>query len=217
MDDLAGIGKAIEPLTAAAADLSKRLLGPTVDEAGLAGAAIARRCRKSIEQLLEKTQRAIDKRGKTASAVHTRLLVPILQSASREDDDWMLERWADLLASAATDEEVHPSFAAILAELLPAEARQLQEETRHLGIDDPIRKAWVKRREFILGRDVDQLYLNNWVRLGLVETLWDAELGVNTGGRTGLGVTSNCQYRITVLGEQFLRACGAFESDEPDR
>lgn len=65
--------------------------------------------------------------GITPHAVSVKVLVPLLDGASLEDEEneEMIDRWAALLAHAAAGapvEMVLPSFPRILAELSPAEA-----------------------------------------------------------------------------------------------
>jgi hypothetical protein len=89
--------------------------------------------------MLEKAQAFLDARGIEPGAVPLKVLAPLLQAASFEDenDDDMIARWAALLANAAAGDEgasVPPAFPAILAQLVPIEAvildtlHRLQEE-----------------------------------------------------------------------------------------
>jgi hypothetical protein len=61
--------------------------------------------------------------------VPTKILVPALEKASLEDaaDDYMIDKWAELLAAAATQPNVPPRFVGILAELTGSQAKLLEE------------------------------------------------------------------------------------------
>jgi hypothetical protein len=56
-------------------------------------------------------------------------LVPLLEAASNEDieDAYMINKWATLLASAATDDGIEPRFIAILKELRGKQALLLEQ------------------------------------------------------------------------------------------
>lgn len=57
-----------------------------------------------------------------------KVLVPLLEKGSQEDphDDYMIGRWAALLASAATTNDSVPRFASILGDLTGSQARLLE-------------------------------------------------------------------------------------------
>jgi Abortive infection alpha len=57
-----------------------------------------------------------------------KILVPLLEKGSQEeaDDDFMIDMWANLLASAASSTEVQPRFVGIIGELNGHQARLLQ-------------------------------------------------------------------------------------------
>jgi hypothetical protein len=68
----------------------------------------------------------LDAAGLEPHQVPFRTLVPLVESASLEDDDELTERWAALLANAAGGQEhVPPSFPNVLRELEPVQARLL--------------------------------------------------------------------------------------------
>jgi hypothetical protein len=53
------------------------------------------------------------------------ILVPILNNCALEEDDALASKWAGLFASAAAGKSAHVSYAKILAEWTPVEARIL--------------------------------------------------------------------------------------------
>jgi len=62
-----------------------------------------------------------------AKSVPNKILVPLLEKASLEDisDDFMLEKWANLLASSSAGQEVQPRFVSILSEMTGGQAQLL--------------------------------------------------------------------------------------------
>jgi hypothetical protein len=64
--------------------------------------------------------------GMNPTAVPMRTLAPLMDHGTLEDDPEMGKRWASLLANAASGErDVPPSFASVLRDLEPAQARIL--------------------------------------------------------------------------------------------
>lgn len=63
-----------------------------------------------------------------ASPVPNKILIPLIEKGSNEnlDDEFMIERWGNLLASASSSDEVEPRFVGILGELRGRQARALQ-------------------------------------------------------------------------------------------
>jgi hypothetical protein len=115
--------KALEPI----GGLLQRIAGPLADEIGDSLAIIARpyRIRLSLK-MFQKTQRMLEEAGIKPKAVPPRLFLPIVESASIEDDEDLHTRWAALLANAATSQNsVHPSYIETLKQLTPVEARLL--------------------------------------------------------------------------------------------
>lgn len=72
-----------------------------------------------VDDILLRGIKMIANEGKTANAVPTKTLVPLLEKGSQEDprDTYMIDRWAALLATAATGTDVSPRLVSILSEL----------------------------------------------------------------------------------------------------
>jgi hypothetical protein len=116
----AAIGAAV-PFTA----VVKQILGPAADE-------IAERVRDEIRiyrfgrqlSLLKKAESMAREAGFTPKAVPTKLLFSLLEGASLEENEDLHDKWATLLANAASPRMgawVRPSFAETL-KLMPPEA-----------------------------------------------------------------------------------------------
>lgn len=111
-----------------AADLLHRLAGPMFDEFG---AILADRVRvyraKNLINTLRKTEQILREAGLPANAVPTRLLFPIADASSIEDNETLQEMWAGLLATASQQtDSASPSFIETLKQLAPDDARHLE-------------------------------------------------------------------------------------------
>jgi len=115
------LGRLVDALTDAIRPFTERR-GLKADQIRLQRAEvaieIARLARKKIEQ--EHTE---------PKPVSNKILVPLIELSSNEDlkDRLMIDKWADLLASASTKEEVPPIFVQILAQIDGRQARALSK------------------------------------------------------------------------------------------
>lgn len=103
------------------------IAGTTVFELGELSAAEIRfwRFKRSVRHA-QKAKAILDDAGISPQAVPFRTLVPLIESASLEEDDDLTDRWAALLANAAGGTVgVPPSFPSVLRELEPVEAMML--------------------------------------------------------------------------------------------
>jgi Abortive infection alpha len=109
--------------------LARRMLGPAADE-------VAEMLRDSIRvyryqrqlRLLQKAEKMAANAGFTPQAVPLKLLFPLLEGASLEEDEDIHTMWAALLANASLPSSLNlvlPSFAEVLRVLTPEEARLL--------------------------------------------------------------------------------------------
>lgn len=71
----------------------------------------------------------IDVENRVIEPIPTKTLIPLLEKASLEnvDDDYMIERWANLMASATNKQKVNPKFVGILSDLTTEQAKLLEE------------------------------------------------------------------------------------------
>ncbi|MGD1098638.1 MAG: Abi-alpha family protein [Bryobacteraceae bacterium] len=125
------IAKGAEALAAAIpfTAIVKRMLGPAADEVAEMWRDQVRVYRYGRQlKLLEKAERMAQEAGCTPQAVPPKILFPLLEGASFEDDEELHTMWAALLANAASPEnagKVEVSFIAILKQISPEEAQLL--------------------------------------------------------------------------------------------
>ena len=106
------------------------LLGPAIE--GAEAPLIAwrdLRLRNAIELADRAAELAVELAAESDEDIHAvpnRLLVPILERGSLEDDSEVREKWAHLLANSAVNpERVLPAFVVILTQLSPLDVRIL--------------------------------------------------------------------------------------------
>jgi hypothetical protein len=145
----------------------------------------------------------IDAAGLTAHEVPLRALMPILESGADEERPDMQERWANLLANAATSSEETPvAFPDVLRQLEPAEARILDHvyDTMMMIAPDLRRQNLGLifdgvTHELGLSPESTEFHIDNLIRLRLVRE--------PTGSFGGPGDT----VTISEFGRRFVRAC----------
>jgi hypothetical protein len=191
-----------------------KLLGPLVEAGGLLRDHVRFRRWKADVKMLEKAQAFLEDRGIDPSRVPAKILFPLLDYASLEDeaDEVMLDRWAALLANAAAGTErgatVLPSFPRILSELSPEEAATLDKLYRE---PDPERvpSMYLLHADYLrLGRDEDPLFYTrcfNLDRLGLLDASWENVLIHDTNPRAYRHTVARLEG--TALGLSFVLAC----------
>jgi hypothetical protein len=117
-------------------NLVEKLAGPFAKELGLTFGDAARVYRYSRAlKLLQKVDRITADAGFEPSAVRPKVLLPILNHASVEDDEDMHDRWAALLANASNPNrkfEIRPSFPEILTQISSKEATLLDSIQQHV-------------------------------------------------------------------------------------
>ena len=52
-----------------------------------------------------------------------KILLPLIEKASLEEDDDLTKKWMGLLASAVIGDSIHPSYSKILSEIIQSEAK----------------------------------------------------------------------------------------------
>jgi hypothetical protein len=118
----AGALAAAIPFTA----IVKRMLGPAADELAEMWRDQVRMYRYERQlKCVEKAERMAQEAGFTPQAVPPKILFPLLEGASFEENESLHDMWAALLANAASPEKgenVKPGFIAVLRQMAPEEA-----------------------------------------------------------------------------------------------
>src|SRR5258708_2520216 len=120
----AGVEAALKPF----ADLLEKLAGPAAEEIGLTFKDYVRVFRfKRQLRLFQRTKEMLEEAGIEPKKVPLKLLGPIMEVGSLEEDDILQDKWAALLANVATgnEERIHPSFIEVLKQISALEAQFL--------------------------------------------------------------------------------------------
>lgn len=209
----AGVEAFLKPVS----DLIEKIAGPASEEIGLTLRDHIKVFRfKRQLRLFEQVKEMLDSAGILPQRVPLRLLHPIIEAASIEEDDFVQDKWAALLAGAAAGSAgMHPSFVETLKQLSPIEAifldmiweveseaqsRRGGQESSHKG-KPRYRNAhqatvhaltWGTQRieEDVSKRITIALQSQNLVRLGLAMPETRVE-----------------QWSLTAFGREFVKAC----------
>ena len=108
----------------------KRMLGPAADEVAEILRDRVRLYRYGNQmRCIEKAEKMAQNAGFTPKAVPPKLLFPLLDGASFEEDETLHDMWAALLANASSpeaSENVRPGYIALLKQMAPDEAALLK-------------------------------------------------------------------------------------------
>src|SRR5258708_27512228 len=118
------------------------MLGPAADEVAEMWRDQVRVYRYERQvKLLEKVERIAKDAGFTPQAVPPKILFPLLEGASFEDDENLNDMWAALLANAASPENAEqerPGFISLLRHMAPDEGALLNAIYDQLLFKEPI-------------------------------------------------------------------------------
>jgi hypothetical protein len=126
------VARTLGPLAAAIpfTAIVRRMLGPAADELAEIWRDQVRLYRYGRQvECVEKAEKMALDAGFTPSAVSPKILFPLLEGASMEEDENLHTMWSALLANASSEAagQIRPSFVRILQDMAPDEARLLQE------------------------------------------------------------------------------------------
>ena len=204
------IEKGIEEAATAAKEYLDLLVAPGLEQGGgIIADTVAYWRFKNKVNLVLKAKQFLEEKGIEPKRELPKVVAPLLEAGSLEEENDMKDRWAALLASAAADPtKVPPAFPRILSDLSSTEARILEWMTdrvhREIG--------WVATGQEI--RDVHRLstseyevLMGNLVRLNLCRPLLNPELMDEAKVGRGTEWLSYQQVEFTHLGIAFVWAC----------
>lgn len=203
---------AISSLVAPVSEFLGKLLGRPAEElGGWAADVISFRRWKSRVKMLRRAEEIIDASGLTPGEVPLRVLMPVLESGANEERPDMQERWARLLANAATkDQEMPAAFPDVLRQLDPVEARVLDHVYDvMMSIAPEIRQhdlGMIRTgiaEELGIPTNTIEFHVDNLIRLRLVRE--------PTGSIGGVGDA----VTLSEFGRAFVRACRPPSQPDP--
>lgn len=183
------------------ADLIEKLLGPAAEGVGegfrsMIGPWVVKR----QIRFWQRTREMIEEAGIEPQAVPPKLLLPILQNASLEDDDFLQDHWAALLRHASKESsKVLPAFLhtlgqltrpdALFLKILMEKARSINpmEQNARLGDESALLEVFRKRFEGTYTARDFAIAKHNLLKLGVLTEEVDG------------------RFRLTTLGVEFFR------------
>lgn len=115
----------------AAVSFVKKILGPAGDElSGMVADYIRIHRLGNQIKMFRRSERMLTDAGFKPNPVALKVLWPLMEGASLEEDEALSTKWASLLANAATpqgDTLVEPSFADVLRQITPLQAQILDK------------------------------------------------------------------------------------------
>lgn len=179
-----------------------RIAGGAASEIGLMARDSLRAWRfKNAIRLFHDVQQFASESHLELKPVAPRLLFPILDAATLNENEELHRKWVALLANAATSDEILPSFPEILKQMTPDEARTLDRYYDLLTSNEPKdqwRTNWGRLGPVtVTTQEVKVIVIEKLERLALIS--WTPIVGTGSHERGHL--------YITQLGEAFIRAC----------
>lgn len=144
---------AIEKALDLAKEFLQKLIGPTVEEFGLLMSDNVKFLRfKNQIKILNRAQKYVEQKNLETKILPLKVLVPLLENASLEEDEILQDKWAHLLASLSTtpEEGLEARLVKTLANLSAQEVKML----------DFIYSAFILRRRLIFDKQLSLSWTN---------------------------------------------------------
>ena len=167
---------------------------------------------KNQVSIIKNAQAKIESSGLTKKQIPLKVLVPIIQNSSLEEEDSMQEKWANMLANAVTGRtDISPNYAGILNELSTVEVKLLEQIYK-----ESIKEADYHKRKNIqfdtskvmkfLSVDDQKmdLIIENLYRLNLLQP--PAGGGIKVG-EYKFALRTTKIFEFTTLGYEFVKSC----------
>ena len=215
----AGVEAALKPF----ADMLEKIAGPAAEEFGLTLKDHVRVFRFKRQLRLFERVKTLSESISRTRRVPFRLLLPMVENASIEENDGLQDRWAAMLANAAVNRDIHPSFPEILKQLSEKEVayldacyeylegkRQVDEDRKSHG-SESIRRYGELDNQFLLdlGWCLDFTEKDPQVVLRKLEEKLRYSGFQNNVVRLGLmrAPVRDLNHRLTDFGKVFVKAC----------
>lgn len=205
---------------AAAKDYADTIIkGPLRELGGILTDTVGHWRLKNQVRLLLQTREYLEARGIRAEKVLPDIFVPIMEEGANVSDEQLADMFASLLASHLDPNArnaVHPSFAKVLAQLSPVDAKLLLECRRHVS-DKQYRDLGLRgspmqvdRAAQLLNISKDEAYISclNLRRLGLLRHFGAAVPEGHPIPAVFEDDRDHQEYRITEFGIVFCDVCG---------
>lgn len=168
-------------------DFLQKLAGPAAEELGLLMSDNIKLWRfKNQLSILEKARTYVSVKNIDVKGISPKILVPLLEGASLEEDKDLQDMWAALLVNYIDSSKNYESnvFPYVLSQLSTVEVKLIDRFYLARLIPEPE----------IAGTGAE---ISNLVRLGVIRILV----------YNGISLSGHVLYEITELGRQFIEAC----------
>lgn len=216
-----GIKESVKQALAPVQDIVRRVGGPAATEVGLILEDYFRFWRlKHAVRLLEDVKQVTSDANLNLKPIAPRLLFPILDAATLEEEPELHRRWVALLTNAATDfdGEILPAFPDILRQLTSEEAQFLDKVYDEVTLDTERRRFEIEAANpgfkgnavGIIGvsgkllKSISPVLIENLERLKLVTR---TQVPLSFTDKIVNVIPAQNHLHITELGRLFVRAC----------
>ncbi len=196
-------GKALDAAQAGGAYLARMLGTVPEDVVGLLGGDLLRQYRiRNWHKISQKTFDKLDQRGvEQLEPLSAKVIVPLLEAASNEDDETLQDMWAELLANAmdpACDVSLQRVFIDTLKQFEPIDARVL---SAYLEVGSANAKS-PNHLVPEIGRRVTEVIVSaeRLVSLGCLINMSRDNFNVGS---------AKTNYMVSALGLELSRACSS--------
>lgn len=191
----------------------KDLLGPSFEELGLFFGDQIRLLRfNRCINILQKAQDKIQKSHINPQSINLKFLVPFLEKSTLEEDALIIDKWAGLLANAATTHTLSYNYITLLDGLNPIEVQLLDQMYNFNLQNNSTYEDWktqgFERDDLCdalkISKEQYELMANNLFRLNLCQPI--GTKGVMFGDQP-VAVKTSKIINLTLLGFDFTKAC----------
>ena len=173
---------------------------------------------KNQVAIVLKAKKILEEKGLSKQAVPLKVLVPLLEAASLEEEESMQTKWANLLANAVSGSlDITPNYIEILKELSPIEALildRLYDEALKQPNSQARKKLQFSKEKIAqwlsISSDKADLMVENLFRLNLCRM--PGSEGVSFGENLRAAINTTEIFELTTTGYEFVKACKAPEN-----
>lgn len=162
--------------------------------------------------LIKNTNKLVESSGLSKQQIPLKVLVPIIENSTLEDDENMQQKWVNMLANAVTGKvDISPNYSAILKELSPLEVSILDKIFNTVNAENDYQKrksmqfetAQIKNGTDLSDEKLD-LIIENLYRLNLLQPPGSRGASV---GNFPFALRTTKLIEFTTLGYEFVKAC----------
>lgn len=193
-----------------AKDFLQKLISPSVEEIGLLAADNIRFRRfKNQVRIIEKASKYVTKKGIQIKGLPVKILVPLTEAASLEENEDLQNKWVGLLVNYIDTKKSHQSsiFPYILSQISTDEAKCID----FMRFDG---KYYTDYKDIPKELEIYDSELSNLTRLGLIrqapQKIIMKEPSLDREGKFIQDASyddNDLKYELTELGYEFVDAC----------